>query len=223
MGILDILKKAAKHGVSNEINNTASNAKYDVSHKIGEAVGDLTDKAKDGIKNAIQNKSKNFKFDKLPATLEELKELPEAKLTDYFSTAALAVIALDVCSTNFAEGERMLDFLNGPNTFSDSDRQFIKGQFMDGRNYIARSYFKGATPENNYTPSEPFKIEVSETPHSKDAYDEGYITLYLESGGADGLRPIQLRTKKSTGEWFVNDYRGVLAGIRKSKDQDEWA
>jgi len=223
MSIFDVLKKAAKNGVSNALSSSVSNAKGNVASTINHAVNDLTDKAKDGIKKAVNNKTKKFKFEKLPETLEELKALPEAKLTDYYATAALAVIALDVCSTNFEEGEKMLDFLNGPNTFSESDRQFIRGQFSEGRNYIARSYFEGATPENNYTPSTPYKIEVTESTYSKENYDDGYITLYLESGGADGLRPIFLRTKKSTGEWFVNDYRGVLVSIRKSKDQDEWA
>ena len=223
MGILDIIKKAAKSGVSNAINSSVSNAKGNVNQTINHAVNDIANKAKQGIKNAVDNRTKKFKFDKLPTTLEEMQAMPEAKLTDYNATAALAVIALDVCSTNFAEGERMLDFLNGPNIFSESDRQFIRGQFSEGRNYIARSYFEGATPENNYTPSTPYKIEVTETKYSKENYDDGYITLYLESGGADGLRPIFLRSKKSTGEWFVNDYRGVLVSIRKSKDQDEWA
>ena len=219
MGLLDKIASSLKEGVNNAISNGVGEAKSN----LGEAMSSLTDKAKNGIKTAIANKEKTFKFDKLPTTLEEFQALPEAKLTDYFATAALAVLALNVCATNMEEGERILEFLNGPNDFSGQDRQFIKNQYMDGHNYIARSYFKGATPENNYTPKEPFVIEVTETPHSKDAFDQGYITLYLESGGADSLRPIVLRTKKSTGEWFVNDFRGVLVSVRKTKETDEWA
>ncbi len=219
MGLLDKIANSLKEGVNNAISNGVGEAK----NNIGDAVSSLTDKAKDGIKTAIQNKEKTFKFKTLPTTLEEFKALPEAKLTDYFATAALTVLALNVCATDMDEGARILEFLNGPNEFSEHDRQFINTQFMDGHNYIPRSYFKCATPENNYTPKEPFAIEVTETPHSKDAYDQGYITLYLESGGADSLRPIMLRTKKSTGEWFVNDFRGVLNSIRKTAETDEWA
>ena len=219
MGLLDKIASSLKEGVNNAISNGVGEAK----NNIGDAVSNLTDKAKNGIKTAIQNKEKTFKFDKLPTTLEEFKALPEAKLTDYFATAALAVLALNVCATDMDEGGRIMEFLNGPNEFSGQDRQFINNQFMNGQTYIPRSYLKGATPENNYTPKEPFAIEVTETPHSKDAFDQGYITLYLESGGADSLRPIMLRTKKSTGEWFVNDFRGVLVSIRKSKETDEWA
>ncbi len=219
MGLLDKIASSLKEGVNNAISNGVGEAKSN----IGGVVGSLTEKAKDGIKTAIQNKEKTFKFSKLPGTLEEVKALPEAKLTDCFATAALAVLALNVCATDMDEGARILEFLNGPNEFTAHDRQFINTQFMDGHNYIPRSYFKGATPENNYTPKEPFSIEVTETPHSKDAFDEGYITLYLESGGADSLRPIVLRTKKSTGEWFVNDFRGILSSIRKTAETDEWA
>lgn len=49
------------------------------------------------------------------------------------------------------------------------------------------------------------------------------LAMYVTSGGADSPRGIRLRTKKSTGEWFVNSFDGLFSGIRKPKDEDPWA
>ena len=71
------------------------------------------------------------------------------------------------------------------------------------RDYAPRSYYEGATPENDYQPSVPYSIVIIETPYSRDNESQGYLKLYVKSGGADSPRPIELRQKKSTGEWFL--------------------
>lgn len=219
MGLFDSIKNSLKNSVNSSLNNTA----YSAKSSLNKAVSNAADSAVKKVTSSVKNKSKSFKFTAIPTTLDELKALPEAKLDDYFATAALTVLALNVCATDRATGLQMLDFLNGPNAMTGQDEQFINTQFMDGKSYIPRSYFKGATPENNYTPATPYEIEVIENPYSKDNFAQGYITLYVTCYGADSPRNIGLRTKKSTGEWFVNDYRGLLAGIRIPKDQDAWA
>ena len=82
---------------------------------------------------------------------------------------------------------------------------------------------KGATPANNYTPATPVEITVIEGAHSRDQEKEGYMLLFIASGGADNPREIKLRTKPSTGEWFVNQYGGLLSGIRIPAAEDKWA
>ena len=162
-------------------------------------------------------------WNELPKNLEELQALPQADLKTPEGTAALTVAALAVYPTDHEECYRMLDFLRGPRPLSNYEKQFIRDRFMDNGDYLVMSYFKGATPANNYTPNRPYKITVSSNPYSFTTDSEGYkwCTLYVTSGGADSPRPIKLRQKKSTGEWFLNDIQ-CLSDIRIPTGQSKW-
>ncbi|MBP3203999.1 MAG: hypothetical protein IJ147_11700 [Lachnospiraceae bacterium] len=159
-------------------------------------------------------------WNSLPKNLAELKALPEADLKTPEGTAALAIAALCVYPQDKEECYRMLDFLRGPRPMSPMDKQFIRDRFMDGKDYIPRSYFKGATPQNNYTPDQPYVIELKDS--AAPMADQGYKILLAHSGGADSDRSITLRNKPSTGEWFLWDQM-LLAGIRIPVSQDDWA
>ena len=52
---------------------------------------------------------------------------------------------------------------------------------------------------------------------------EGYARFLITCGGADSPRPMTLRKKGSTGEWFLWDYKGLLSGIRIPASEDPWA
>lgn len=159
-------------------------------------------------------------WNSLPTSLEELKALPEADLKTPEGTAALTVAALNAFPENRDECYRMLDFLRGPRPLSPMDKQFIRDRFMDGKDYIPRSYFEGAVPGNDYTPSQPYTIVLRD--NNAPIAEEGYKRLDLSSGGADSPRTVTLRNKPSTGEWFLWD-QTLLAGIRVPVSQDEWA
>ena len=159
-------------------------------------------------------------FNKLPKTLEEMKALPQATLSKPEDTAALTVAALMVYPENKDECIKMLDYLRGPRPLSPMEQQFIRDRFMDGKGYIPRSYFDGATPDNDYTPAQPFTIFMWDS-HAQIAED-GYKILDLQSGGADSKRTVTLRNKPSTGEWFLWEQM-LLAGIREPKSADPWA
>ena len=122
------------------------------------------------IKNkllAAASKKETFTFEKLPNNLEELKAMPEASLDTPFKTAALALCALCVFSKDREAGTEMLNFLRGPRPMSPADIAFLNDRLMDGKDYIARSYFNGATPENEYTPSQPYTVKVISNQYSK--------------------------------------------------------
>ena len=82
-------------------------------------------------------------------------------------------------------------------------------------------YGKGASPENDYTPTQPFTVELLEYQNSRDI--DNYLYLYVPSGGADNPRQIQLRKKPSTGEWFIWVFQGLLMDIRIPVSEDKWA
>ena len=159
-------------------------------------------------------------WNSLPKNLDEMKALPQADLKSPEGTAALTVAALCVYPENAEECYKMLDFLRGPRPLSNMEKQFIRDRFMDGKNYLARSYFKGATPKNEYKPDEPFTLVFSDS--AAQIAEEGYKILNVKSGGADSPRSITLRNKPSTGEWFLWEQM-LLAGIRIPESQDAWA
>lgn len=164
-------------------------------------------------------KSKTFTFNSLPENVNELKSMPEADLKDPFATAALAVAVLCNYKSNIDETIAMLDYLKGPSPLSNYDKQFLRDR-LGGSEYIPFSYFDGTSPDNAYTPSTPYTITVKDNPYSYT--EENYTNLYLKSSGADNERPLKMRLKPSTGQWFLTEIT-ILAGIRIPTEQDPWA
>ena len=177
------------------------------------------------VDNAVQNigKGRNhtekFTFTALPSNVDELKALPEAKMDTAFKTTALTILALSRYETDPDAAYAMLSFLKGPEDFNPSEKSFVKDRLKE-KEYKVRSFFEGAAPGNDYTPNNPYVISVIENPYSFD--EENWATMYVISGGADNPRPIKLRRKPSTGEWFLNDIQ-CLADIKLPKSEDKWA
>lgn len=158
--------------------------------------------------------SKKVVFNTLPKSAAEVKPANTPQQTAAFAIAALARYTEDA-----EAGIAMLNTLLGPRPLSNFGRQFLRDQ-LRGKEYTARSYFDGATPDNNYMPAVPYTVTVSETPYSYQ--NENYAQLWVKSGGADNPRPITMRLKPSTGEWYLWEYQGLLAGIRIPTKDDPW-
>ena len=150
----------------------------------------------------------------LPKSAAEIKPASSPQ-----QTAAYAIASLVRYTEDAEAGIAMLDVLRGPRPLNNFNKQFLRDQ-LRGKEYTARSYFDGANPDNNYTPSTPYTLTVSENPYSYQ--NEGYARLLLKSGGADNPRFITLRLKPSTGEWYLWEYEGLLAGIRIPAKDDPW-
>ena len=199
MSIFDALKRTVESTLKREASKMVSNA----VQSVGKG----------------RNRSESFTFAVLPTNVAELQALPEASLDTAFKTTALTIVALCRYEQNPDEAIAMLNFLKGPAEVSTYEKQFIRER-LEEKMYKPRSFFAGATPQNGYTPSIPYTISVSETPYSFDS--ENWATLYVTSGGADNPRPIKLRKKPSTGQWFLNDIQ-CLADIRVPVAEDPWA
>ena len=96
---------------------------------------------------------------------------------------------------------------------------FLNDRFRDGKSYIPFSYFVGASPENGYTPRQPFTLLVGSN-HTSNT-EEGYCKLFIPCGGADDPRPIKLR-RKGNGQWFLWE-QYLMTGIRIPTSADPWA
>ncbi len=165
------------------------------------------------------SKKETFTFSMLPNNVSELQALPEAALDSPFKTTALTLVALCRYEQSPADALEMLNFLKGPEEVNNYEKQFIKER-LDGKTYKVRSFFIGATPQNNYTPSTPYTISVNDNPYSYP--EENWATMYVTSGGADNPRSIKLRKKPSTGQWFLVEIQ-CLSDIRTPVSDDPWA
>ena len=166
-----------------------------------------------------ENESVTFVFNKLPESLDELKALPEAEMNTPYKTAALSLLALCAYAADENIGKEMLNFLKGPAPLSPYEESFLKERLRDNK-LVPFSYFKGAVPENNYTPDAPFTVTIFSNPYS--FQNENYATLHLKSGGADSPRQFRLRLKPSTGVWYL-DEQMILVGIKPAVQDDPWA
>ncbi|MGN0543902.1 MAG: DUF6935 domain-containing protein [Acutalibacteraceae bacterium] len=195
MALFDMLKSKAKSTVTQAVKETVTKAAQNISCKTEKVV-----------------------FNSLPSSLEEFKALPQAALSTPFDTAAMTVLALCFYPQSKELCYEMLDYLRGPRPMNGMDKQFIADRFRS-KDYVPRSYFAGATPQNDYQPSEPYTVTVSENPHSYDS--QGYVKLFIPSGGADSPRPIQLREAKD-GKWYLWE-QFLLADIRQPESANPWA
>ena len=160
-----------------------------------------------------------IKFDKIIETKEELEKIH--RTNPYNVAAALIHVFTNYGKENFYE---MLQYLVGEyQPLSEMMKQNIKDRMTQNNKYpyIGKSYFKGATPQNNYTPTEPYEIEVSENAYTDE--NVGYKRLILKSGGADTERPLTLRLAKD-GNYYVwsDSFIGLLSDIRPQEKENPW-
>ena len=202
MALFDMFKSKAENAIKKSVNS---------------AVTQGVNKAASAVSN-LGNKKEKIVFRNLPSTFEEFASLPQAALSTPFDTAAMTVLAFCYYPQNKDLALQMVNYLRGPRPLSGGDISFIADRFRDS-DYVPRSYFEGATPDNNYLPAEPYSIVVSENPYSYQ--NDGYATLYITSGGADSPRSIQMRKAKD-GKWYLWE-QFILADIRKPESENPWA
>ena len=163
--------------------------------------------------------TRDVSFSAAPASLDAFKALPQAALTTPHETAAMTVLALSLYPENRELSLAALNFLRGPNPLSGIDKQFLADRFIDKKDYVPRSYFAGATPQNDYTPSRPLTVRVTAGPYAYQ--NEGYAKLSIRSGGADNPREVVLRKAKD-GKWYLWE-QYLLPDVRPPESANPWA
>ncbi len=206
MSLFDTLKNQATHIIKAEATRKKNEIRQELEKKIY---------------TALNTKKIKITLESMPTTLEQVMDLELSNLEDPCDVAVLTLIALNTYRVNKEEGKKMLDFLNGPEPVSVFDCQFIDDRFMDGKDYVIDSYIDKTTPENGYSYSLPCTVTIIE---QSDSYaQENYAKLFIVSSGADAPRPITLRYKPSTKQWFLWDFKLLLAEVVKPSKLDDWA
>ena len=188
--------------------------------KLKSTAQQAVSKAATSAVQSIGSKTERFTFAALPESLAEMQALPEASLDTPFKTAALTVLALCAYAADKEVGTEMLNWLRGPRPLNGQDISFLNDRFRDGKTYLPFTYFAGATPDNGYTPAQPYTIAI-ESNHTSDD-EAGYMKLFIPCGGADSPRPRKLRQRGSDGKWFLWE-QYLLTAVRIPKAEDPWA
>ena len=153
----------------------------------------------------------------LPDTAAEFEALSRRTPEE---VCACFLCALNLYIKDKDAGVAAMDLLRGPRPMTPYDAQFLRDR-LRGKEYLPLAYFEGAAPENSYTPAQPYVLNVLPDPRPQDM-EPGYLRLFLRTAGADSPRPIKLRQKPSTGEWFLWEYSSPLSGIRIPAAQGEY-
>lgn len=199
--------------IANNIGSIGRNPAYSGSYNSSRAVDTVINKA---VEKAVQRMDeKRIVFNELPQSAAEVRPGTNAQQVAGFAVAALARY-----ETSPDEAIAMLNALLGPRPVDGIGKQFLQDRFR-GKPYLMRSYFQGAKPENNYQPSLPYTVVVQTNAYTYQEKD--YARFMIVCGGADSPRPLTLRKKASTGEWFLWDYKGLLSGIRIPVAEDPWS
>lgn len=158
--------------------------------------------------------------------IESVNELKSLSKENEFEVAGLVIHSIANYVSNREKSLDMIQVLMDENIqpLSNVLRSQIDDRMKQNNKagYIAKSYFEGANPGNNYTPSMPLTIEIKTNIYTYE--NQGYARLLLKSGGADSDRIITLRKTKDN-RWllFSDSVLGLLADIRKPEEENPWA
>lgn len=204
-------------------------------------VQNITVTSEEGTYAVNGKKQVTFTFNALPRNIEELKtlEIDNRKYfeSQYFVTA-LFICCLNRIADNSADAWEMINYLrthtatvgmNGINVVSNLDMQNIVQSNLVGKDTNGfpvvnglRSFFAGATPENLYTPTTPYKVTVVEAAADPILVENGvtYARLHVISGGADSAQgPLTLRKTNNHG-WLIWDGEKGFTMSKKPQKED---
>ncbi|MDO4178543.1 MAG: hypothetical protein Q4D21_05055 [Phascolarctobacterium sp.] len=180
---------------------------------------EVTTRAKDKVVKQSQGGTKKMQISQFPQTLAEFKAMPQMDLRKPENTLLMFLCAANHWTIDKTAGEEAINLLSNPKRqMTPYDKQFLRDRLGD-KHYLPRSYFEGATPANNYTPSEPLTLKVMPDGRPQDV-EAGYKRLFVKTSGAEANRYIKLREKD--GVWYLWEYFGLLPSIALPTAESDW-
>ncbi|MBQ3380113.1 MAG: hypothetical protein IJG50_09700 [Clostridia bacterium] len=182
-----------------------------------------------------------FTFSTIPSSYEDIVQY---KLDSPYKTMALFFLAVRCWSPeNPGPCIEMLDYLTNPaapkNGVKDKDGYPVSYAFSEYNpwisalrdlmqqnekyKYIGNAYLGGATPKNNYTPSQPITITVRQSvydPFVKKSDTSPQINQVLISIAGDDSDRYALFYQDQRGDWrfFGDNWMGLLTDVRTPGD-----
>lgn len=156
-----------------------------------------------------------IKIDHFSDNLDEFIKAAADMMIDPVNTAALFVFALNVYAEEKEKGLPLIAFL------LEENRKAANLNILEKKKQIARSYLKGAGPDNGYTPSLPHTVIVRSD--GEKGIKRNLKTVYTGCGGTDSYRPLTLikikrrkvKIKSSIDLWFIYEYSSLLLDVKE--------
>lgn len=148
----------------------------------------ITFKMSGKINHDTYDKSQTAKveFSRIPADLDEFKELQKDLGKEPHGCVALQVMAMEMFLRNQSVGKEALK-LNNTSTNLNSVTERLKEHSRTGdsyaQRYIVASMLKGAKPSNGYNPTKPYTAEIRVSPTKEYQTGSSFIigtVIYLE-------------------------------------------
>lgn len=123
----------------------------------------------------------------LPASLAEFQNLPRNTPEE---VVAGFLCALHLYTKNPNEGVEAMNLLRGPRPMTPYDGQFLRDR-LRGKEYLTTAYFAGATPQNSYTPTQPYSEHCRGRERRTAAYSDPsqHPDLFLACHGLSSRSP----------------------------------
>ena len=184
----------------------------------------------------VKVKEYTYTFYTVPTRYEDIVQI---ELDSPYKTMALLFLALRTWTpTNPTDCIRMLDYLtNTGATRGDTGEvcpfsqytpwvNFLQDRMTqnDKWKYIGNAYLNGATPENNYTPSEnPITITVRQSPydpyHKADADGPELKQVLVSIDGAQNDRYALFYQDGDDWKVWGDNWKGLLADIQPAEEE----
>lgn len=201
--------------------------------------------------------SVKYTFDKLPTNLEQIKSFfaeEELKTTDENGTTweygGFNAMAATICAANTFKGgsnpsdplfskdpvRDMFEYINGPSSkmnISETNMttaiNSMKEAISSRGGNVYKAYFNGASPKNNYTPNEPYVLEMYKGPYfieEKETITGKRPTTYMILVGSEGFdseRYIDVYYSTKDQRWYSYDDSFLHVTANNFKElEEEW-
>ncbi|MDF3819577.1 hypothetical protein P3G55_06685 [Leptospira sp. 96542] len=166
-------------------------------------------------------------FDSLPTSLEEFQKAQQSVASTPEGGVATLILAMSIYGKNPTLGNQclVLSVLSKnrqksykPTAVAGEDLgngdKYLVGQ-LDKYKMLSNGYWKGADPNNGYTPSQPLTVETFTNPYSGDE-STGKIKLFVATRGASSFRPVSVE-KDVDGLWRAKEMSSVFVGMMPAK------
>lgn len=168
-------------------------------------------------------------FQRFPANIDEFRQVQQLLGKEPQGVVALQVMAFELYRRDAEMGKAALELVNTPTNYTSTVRQLAEIMGKDkyyARPYIATALLQGATPENAYTPTEPYTVKVRVNPNTK--YQESQmlggtvISLQIDSQGWDTpWRTVDVVKPKGSDYYVVSNCPAMYTQCKETKGM--WA
>lgn len=163
-------------------------------------------------------------FGRFPASFAEFQQAHKQLAAEPQGAVALQVMAFELYRRNPADGEKALRLnnteVNCNSTLTQLKEMMNTKDSFYARPYLAAALLKGSTPDNGYTPDEPYTVQMRVNPATKYQNSEllggKVIYLQVDSKGWDtNWRGVEVVKPNGSNNYVVSNCPALYTQCKK--------